>query len=178
MRAVRGRADARWLPSRYACALFRLYALLRFRRAPAQPADVVMVIDRHQSVAESFLVGGWMLLTLAAYVAATLSQWWGLPLALIAAIPLAALLMHVPFTVVGLLLIRKQNNLAVNSVVTFALMTAAATYFARSQSWARYAAWQYLVLVALNAIAAVVVFSLRETIANAESSLGGFTSEL
>jgi hypothetical protein len=57
-------------------------------------------------------------------------------------------------------------------------MTAASAYFARSQSWARFVAWQFLAVLALNAIAAVVVLLLRDSIADVESSLGGFSSEL
>lgn len=178
MRAVRGRAEARWMPSRFTFALPRLYALLKMRAAKPQPAEMALVVDRHQNAAENFTVGAWVLLTLTAYVVATLSRWWPLPVALVAAFPAALLLIQLSITTVGLVLIRRENNLRVNSIVLMAGMTAAAAYFARTQSWVRFVAWQFLIVLALNAIAAIVVLLLRDTIADAESSMGGFSSEL
>jgi hypothetical protein len=178
MKVVRGRADARWMPSRYTFALCRLYAFLKMRNAKPEVADVAFVADRHQSAAENFTVGAWILLTLTAYAAATLARWWAFPIAVIAALPVALLLLQLSITIVGIILIRRENNLRVNSVVMMAWMTAAAVYFARSQSWVRFVAWQFLTVLALNAIAAVVVLLLRAPIANVESSLGGFSSEL
>ena len=72
MRVVRGRADARWLPSRHNFALFRLAAFLRLRRARPEPCDGSCVIDRHQSAMETWLVMSWVTLTFACYLAATL----------------------------------------------------------------------------------------------------------
>lgn len=178
MKVVRGRADARWLPSRYNFAIFRLYAFVRMRTAKAEPADVAMVIDRHQSAAENFTVGAWTTLTLAAYVAAVLSRSWALPLAILAAIPMAILLLQFTIVIVGVLLIRRENNLRVNSVVLMVLLTGAAAYFARSESWVRYAAWQFLAVLAINAVAAVAVRMMRGAIAETESAVGGFLSEL
>ncbi len=178
MKVVRGRADARWLPSRYSFALFRLYGFLKMRRARPQTADVALMIDRNQSATESFTVGAWILLTLAAYVAATLARWWTLPGALVAAIPIALLLINASIVVIGVLLIHRGNNLRLNSIVLMALMTCAAAHFARAQSWVRFFAWQFLAVLALNALAAVCVLLLRDAMDEAESALGGFSSEL
>lgn len=178
MKVVRGRADARWLPSRYSFALFRLYGFLRMRFARPQTAGVALIIDRNQSAAENFTVGAWILLTLAAYVAATLARWWTLPGALLAAIPVALLLINATVVIIGVLLIHRGNNLRMNSIVLITMMTGAAGHFAREQSWVRFAAWQFLAVLALNALAAVFVLLLRNAMAEAESTLGGFTSEL
>lgn len=178
MKIVRGRADARWMPSRYTFALSRIFAFVKMRNAKAEMADVAYVADRHQSAAENFTVGAWIILTLSAYVAATLARWWPLPIALLAALPIALFLIHLSVIAVGIILIRRENNLRVSSVVLMAWMTAATAYFARSQSWVRFIAWQFLAVLALNAIAAVVVLLMRDPIADVESSLGGFSSEL
>jgi hypothetical protein len=178
MRVVRGRADARWMPSRYTFALCRLFAFVKMRNGKAETADVAFVADRHQSAAENFTVGAWIILTLSAYVAAMLTRWWSPPVALLAALPIALLLIQLSVAAVGIILIRRENNVRVSSVVLMAWMTAASAYFARSQSWVRFAAWQFLAVLALNAIAAIVVLLMRDAIADVESSLGGFSSEL
>lgn len=178
MKSVRGRADARWLPSRYHFALFRLYAYLRMRAARPEPRDVALVIDRNQNNVESFAIGTWVLLTLTCYAAGTLFASWPLPLALLAGVPVAITALEIPIVIVGLLVRRTKDNLALNSAVLMSLLIAAAVVFARAQSWVRFAAWQFLALVALNALAAAVVFPLRGGIAEMENAAGGLTSEL
>lgn len=178
MKVVRGRGEARWLPSRFHFALFRLFAYLRLRSARPEVVDAAFAIDRHQSAFENFAVGTWTLLSLAAYVAWMLMPRWPLPLVLVGAPVIAVMLMQPPIIIVGVLLIRRQNNLRLNSVVLMSLLTAAAVYFARIEGWVRYAAWQFLGMLALNAVAAVIVMMLRGSMAELESSLGGFTSEL
>jgi hypothetical protein len=175
---VRGRLDARWLPSRYNFALFRLYGLARMRMTGPVPRDVAMVADRHQSAGENFTVGAWATLTLAAYAAAVLSPSWGLALAIAAALPVAILLMHLPILFFGTVFIRRGNNLRLNSMILMTLLTCAAVHFARSPSWVRFAAWQFLALLSINGLAALVVLLLRGSIARAEASVGGYSSEL
>ena len=178
MKIVRGRADARWLPARFNFALFRLYAFARMKTAAPDPRDVALVIDRNQNRMESFTVGVWATLTLACYAAATLFASWPLPLTIVASIVAAITFLEIPIGVVGLFVRRTEKNNGLNSVVLMTLLVAMAIYFARAQSWVRYAAWQFLGLVALNAIAACVAFLLRGAIERTEHAVGGLTSEL
>ena len=178
MRVIRGREDARWMPSRFRFALFRLYAYGRLRSATARTADVAYIIDRDQSAVENFTVGIWTILSAGAYLTWLLWPRWPLALALFAAPVIAVMLMQVSVVAVGVLLLRRKDNLRVNSVVLMTLLTAAAVYFARVDGWVRYAAWQFLGVLALNAFAAVVVALLRSRIASLESTLGGFASDL
>lgn len=178
MKVVRGRADARWLPARFHFGLFRLYAFVRMKTATPEPRDVALVIDRDQNRIESFTIGVWATLTLACYASETLFASWPLPLALAAGIVAGITFLQVPVVTVGLIVRRRENNNGLNSVVTMALLLALAVHFARAQSWVRYAAWQFLGLVALNAVAAAVVFLLRGAIEEMEQAVGGLTSEL
>ena len=176
MKVVRGRGEARWMPSRFTYALFRLFAYLRLRLARPETVDAAFIVDRHQSAVENFTIGIWTILSLSAYVLWLIIPRWPIGIALLGAPVIALLLMHVSIVAVGLL--RRENNLRVNSVVLFAWLTAAALHFARVDGWVRYAAWQFLAVMVLNAMAALIVAMLRGRIAAAESSLGGFSSEL
>lgn len=178
MKVVHGRADMRWLPSRFNFALFRLYAYVRMKLATPVPADVTLVLDRNQNPIESAVLSTWTTATLACYAAETLFDAWPLPLALVAGIPVAITCLEIPIVSIGLALRNRANNIALNSFVLMSLLIAAAAYFARAQSWIRFAAWQFLGAVTLNAMAAVVVFLLRGSIAEMESAAGGITSEL
>ena len=184
MKAVRGRADARWLPSRFNFALFRLFAYVRMRNARAEPGDVALIVDRNQNPIESFMMSVWVPLTVACYVAGSLSA---RPSAILAAIPIALVLVHIPIIVMGALVMplwhavtgrRIENVVRVSSTVMMTLFLAAAIWFARSPSWARFVAWHVLILVGLNTIAAGVVFLLRGGIADLERAVGGLSSEL
>jgi hypothetical protein len=181
---IRGRAEARWLPSRHNAALFRLIAYLRLRRAQPEPRDVIMIVDRHQSAAETWLVTSWVTLTLACYLAATIFVEWHPALALPLSLPIAIALLEVPAILSALTiaplwnaLTRGTDGMRVNSVVVMLLFIAASAYFATHHTWVRFAAWQFLALLAINAIAAVIVFALRASIARLEAAVGGVTSE-
>lgn len=178
MRVVHGRADARWLPSRFNFALFRLFAYVRMKRAQPEPADVALVIDRNQNNIESFTLAAWSTLTLTCYAAGTLFASWPLPLALLAGVPVAITCLEIPIVTVGLIVRRSENNIGLNSVVLMSLLIAAAVMFARAQSWVRFAAWQFLGAIALNVVAAGIVFLLRGAIAEMENAAGGLSSEL
>ena len=178
MKIVRGRADARWLPARFHYALFRLYAFLRMKAAKPRPADVALVLDRDQNPVESAVLSAWTTATLTCYAAATLFDEWPLPLALLAGVPVAITCLEIPIVLLGLALRHRETNIPLNSFVLMTLLTGAAVYFSRAQTWARFAAWQFLAAVALNAIAAAIVFSLRGEIADMENAVGGITSEL
>ena len=178
MRIVRGRAEARWLPSRFNFAVFRLYAFFRMKTAKPEAADVALVIDPNQNPIESAVLSAWTAATLSCFAAATLFASWPLPLALLAGLPVAILALEIPLLVVGIPLRHRKNNIPLNSAVSMSLLTGAAVYFTRADSWVRFAAWQFLAAVAVNAAAAVVVFLLRGAIARMENDSGGITSEL
>lgn len=178
MKIVRGRADARWLPSRFNFALFRLFAWVRMRFAKPQPRDVSLIIDRNQNNLESYSLAAWATLTVTCYAAGTLFESWPLPLALLGGVPVAITCLEIPIVAVGLILRRRENNIGLNSVVLMSLLIAAALYFARAQTWVRFAAWQFLGGIALNALAAPLVFLLRGSIAEMEDAVGGISSEL
>ena len=184
MRVVRNRADARWFPSRHNFALFRLAAYLRLRRARPEQRDGIFVIDRHQSTAETWLVMSWVTLTFACYLAMTLFVDWHIALALPVSLPLAVVLLEVPAIVSALTIAPlfhtiagdRMNGFRVNGVVIMILFSAASVYFALHPTWIRFVAWQFLALLALNAIAAVIAFPLRHSIARLEAQVGGVPS--
>lgn len=188
MRVVRNRADARWFPSRHNFALFRLAAYLRLRRARPEHGDGMLVIDRHQSATETWLVMSWVTLTFACYLAATLFVDWHIALALPVSLPLAVVLLEVPAILSALtiaplfdsishsLASDRVSGFRVNGVVVMLLFTAASAYFALHPTWIRFVAWQFLALLALNAIAAVIAFPLRHSIARLEAEFGGVPS--
>ncbi|MDP9190951.1 MAG: hypothetical protein M3P06_04525 [Acidobacteriota bacterium] len=179
MRLIRGRADARWFPSRHNFALFRLIAYLRLRRAQPQPSDGILIIDRHQSATETWLAMSWITVTFACYLAATLFVEWNVALALIVSLPLAFVLLQVPtilsaMTIAPLLRVMthgRASGIRVNGVVVMLLLSVASAHFARQSTWVRFVAWQFLALLALNAIAAVIAFTLRDSIARLEGGV-------
>ncbi len=174
MKHVRGRADARWFPSRHNFALFRLAAYLHLRRARPEARDVFLVIDRHQSATETWMVMCWLIATLACYLAVTLFAGWHVVTALAISLPLSVALLEVPALISALTIAPfARDGIRVNSIAVMFLFTAASAYFATRPTWVRFIAWQFLALLALNAIAAVIVFVLRDAIAQLE---GGVTS--
>jgi len=184
MNVVRNRADARWFPSRHNFALFRLAAYLRLRRARPEHRDGILIIDRHQSATETWLVTSWVTLTFACYLATTLFVDWHLAPALLVSLPLAVVLLEVPAILSALtiapLFRSVSGDLAkgyrVNGVVIMLLFGAASAYFARHPTWIRFVAWQFLALVTLNALAAAIAFPLRHSIARLEAQVGGVPS--
>lgn len=177
MRIVRGRADARWLPSRFNYGLFRLFAYARLKAAKPEPRDVALVIDANQNPMESFAIGVWTTLTLACYAAGTLFASWPLPLGLLAGVVVGMTCLQIPVVLIGLML-RTRNNIPLTAGVMMALLIGAAVVFARAESWLRFVAWQFLAVLALNALAAGIVFLLRHAVAEMEHAAGGLTSEL
>lgn len=186
MTLVGGRADARWLPSRYNFAIFRLAAYLRLRRARPEPAHVSFFVDRHQSATETWLVAVWTTLTVACYIAAAAFADWPLFASLPLAVVLSAVVgIELPVVVSGAIIapiwkaltrMKGDNHIRFNSTVVMMMFILAAVHFATAESWARYAAWQFLAIVVVNAIAAVIVFLLRASIAHLEASVRGAAS--
>jgi len=178
LKIVRGRADARWLPSRFRFALFRLFAYVRMRAARPELRDVSLTIDPDQNNIESQLIGIWATLTLTCYAVGTVFASWPIVLAIPAGVFVAITCLEIPIVVLGLLRTR-SNNISLNSVVLMTLLLAAALYFARAQqTLVRVAAWQFLGGLALNAVAAPFAFLLRGSFAEMENAVGGITSEL
>src|SRR5688500_12580739 len=116
----------------------------------------------------------WLIVTLACYLAMTLFVGWPVAIALLISLPLSVALLEVPAIVSALTIAPfARDGIRVNSIVVMLLFTAASAYFATRPTWVRFIAWQFLALLALNAIAAVIVFALRDAIAQLE---GGVTS--
>jgi hypothetical protein len=184
LRIVRGRAEARWFPSRHNAALFRLFAYWRLRRAQPEPKNTVMVIDAHQSNGETWLVMSWITLTFACYLTAVCFDDWPIALALLVSIPLAVALIEVPSLITMLTvtpawraITRTQTSaITINSFLFLLMLTATSAYFAMQRTWVRFVAWQFLAMLAINAVAAVIVFLLRDSIARLEASIGGAPS--
>jgi len=186
MRLIEGRAAMRWFPSRYNFALFRLFAFLRLRSATLDgPRDRIFFIDRHQS-RESYIVGLWIVITMTCYFASMMQSRITLPIALLIALPLAFCTVQVLTVGCGLtvaplvrFLARKpgQNNIRINSTAIMTMLTAVAAYFAMQRTWVRFAAWQFLALIALNAVAAALVSLLGGEISRLENLVGGESSE-
>ena len=179
MRIVRGRAEARWLPSRHRFALFRLWAFARLRNAKPDPrAGLMLMVDPDQSAVECYSVSTWIWLTASAYVAFELTKVWLLPLAIVASLPLGSLAVQAPIYTMGVFILPAIQTLArarlalagINSMVVILLHVLAASYYALERTWVRFVAWQFLAVVALNAIAATIVFLLRGAIARLEAT--------
>jgi hypothetical protein len=180
---VRDRGDARWLPSRFNFALFRLIAYLRLRTSnPESRPGIAMSIERHQSAAENYLVAACVLVVWIAFTAAMLDSVMPFPLAVIVAFPAAALIVHLlPMCLTGLLVApvaRKitgnsaLNNIAISSVIMIVLTIADAAVLAAGTSPVRYVGTAFLFLTAINALASVVVFTMQRSIAEAERRFG------
>lgn len=181
MRIVRDRRDARWLPSRFHFALFRLFAYLRLRRAkPESAPGLVMIVDRYQSAAENYLVAICIFVVATSFVVTLLNLTISLPAAWVIAVPVTAIMIQisVPFLAVVIMpMVRKiiplrADNLALNSAVLMAIAIGAAVFVVIRGSATRYLAAVFLFFVALNAIAAGLMFVLRGSVAEAERRLG------
>jgi len=166
------RPEARLLPSRHRFALTRLIAYLRLLRArPSanRPEHLILPIDRDQTSAEMNGIAIWVLVTTTCYFAAALPL--ALPVAVVLAIPLAAIAIHLPIVVGGpiiRLIIGDGDHVKIVSVITMALLLIASSYFAVSPAWARFAAWLFFAVLILNSAAAVIVWLLRNSIRAAE----------
>lgn len=184
MKLVRGRREARFLPSRHHFALFRLAAYLRLRNAKRETADVILMIDRHQSNTETSLVSGWYVATLACLAAGTLFASLPVVPALLLGFPVALLGLEVPIVAGGLMASLwnavarpKVNPVRMNSVFLMALFIGAAAVCSARPGWVRFAGRQVLVVLVANALAAAIVFLLKEPIARLERTVGGVESD-
>ncbi|HSP14456.1 MAG TPA: hypothetical protein VLV78_06875 [Thermoanaerobaculia bacterium] len=181
MRIVRDRRDARWLPSRFHFALFRLYAYFRLRAAKPEPAPgLILSVDRHQSAAEHFLVAICIVFVATTYFAALFETSMPTPLAYIVAVPASVVAFQGVIVGVGVLLVAAQRIFRISdtavtriaSAILMGLMIGVGVIVAAGDASGRYIAWGFLILVAMNAAAAAVVFLLRAAIAEAERRFG------
>lgn len=180
MKTVKDRADAKWLPSRFRYAIFRLFAYaMVLRSRPQEARGLVLVIDRDQSASEYYLISVWLLGTVTCYVGALLSRVTSGTIAAIAAFPVAWLLMDLPIFLPGLVMpalraagVQQKHSLRVASILLYGLLTITASYLVLEQSWVRYVALSFFAILLVNALAAVVVRSLRGRIAEVERAYG------
>lgn len=172
MKFIRDRADARFLPSRYHFALFRLGAWLKLITTPPQPrSGLAMAIDRDQSAVEHHTVAWGFFLITTAYVAAILSRQMNIVLAVVCAIVIATVLVEIPMFALGGVLAAlnpQRNNIREVSALTFLPFLLASIYFASTSGWPRPIAWLVLILIASNVIAAGVLWLFRHRVSDAE----------
>jgi len=143
--------NEKWRPARHHFALARLVAHVMWRRPAPAADDTIYFVDRHQSAIENHAVAAWFLLSMTCFIAAALPL--SLPLALVAAFPLAMLAIQIPIFITGL----PFSNPRLNSKFMMLCGAAAALYSALQPGWVRFAGWAFLGVIALNAIAFVVV---------------------
>lgn len=139
------------VPSRHRFALFRLGAFLRLRltQTPIKRDDVVYMTDPDQSAFENYSVAVWTVLMISCYFTDFVTPFLA-PL-------LAAISVHVPICTIGLLR-KNRNNIHLVGIITMSLLALAAVMYATSESWLRFVAWQFFASIALNALAAVILF--------------------
>ncbi len=173
MKAVSNRSRARWLPSRYRFAIFRLYALLRLTMSTEDTsgADIALQIDRDQSNEEQYTVALLVLGTATSYLAVLLPM--VTPVAIAIAIPVAAFAVQMPACIVGSLLPDGRDNASINGIVMMSILAAASVFFMRGASWAHLVAWFFLGALALNGAASCIVFLLRRLITAMDREYGG-----
>jgi hypothetical protein len=183
MKMVRGRAEARLMPSRHAFALFQLAAYLRLRRAQRKPVDAILVIAPYQSNVETYVLSIYFALTVAACLAGTLFATLPFPIALTLATIVSILGIQATLVASGVLLSLWQlltrittDSVKVNSIMTMSAIFALGAYCATRTTWVRFAGRQLFAIAALNVLAALIVFLLREPIARLEASVGGMSS--
>src|SRR5688500_10333131 len=103
LKIVRDRLDARWLPSRFRFAIFRLIAYVVFRLTrQKEERGIVVVIDRDQSAIENYSVAAVVMLVVTSFAYAALTRFLVRPAAIVLA-PFAASAILQWFTIWSLL---------------------------------------------------------------------------
>lgn len=173
MKLIRNRADARWLPARFNFALSRLiaFAICRTRQPRPQPG-LVLAIDRNQSAVENYVVAAWFYVSSVMYLFAALQL--GMPRWAAAAIAIPAtaflILLFTFLSAIGTRAWREQNHIRMNHVVLMVVMTLISAFAVTTAHWTRFVGGAALVLLAVNAIAAVIVRLLQPRFAALERS--------
>lgn len=159
---------AKWLPSRHRFALARLIAFVRSAVATSPLSnDVALQIDRDQSTVEAYTASLWFVATFTCYLAPFVTWWLALPVTLI--------VIEFPMYATGLLaqaITGHAYQQRAVSIVLMTMLTAASAFEAMSTSWIRFVAWFALAIVAMNAVAAVVMFALRGRVRALEQQCG------
>jgi uncharacterized BrkB/YihY/UPF0761 family membrane protein len=155
-----------WDPRRFHFALARLVARIvsecgggaaAFKAAQQRRTPkVIYAVDRHQSAIENHAVSVWFFVSTICFIAAALPL--VMPLALVAAVPLALLAIQIPIYITGL----PFSNARLNSKFMMLCGAAAAAYSAAQPGWVRFVGWTFLGVIALNAIAWIIVKSCEE----------------
>jgi hypothetical protein len=156
---VRDKPAAKWMPSRHRFAIARLiaYVMLFVARPKAPEADhMILAIDRDQSTVESYTTTIWYLGTLTCFLTAFVP--------VILAFPLALIVVEIPIYVFGL----PFNNRRAVSMGYVACGAAASAYFAMQPTWLRFVAYGYFGMLALDAIAFMAMWLLRNRVRAAE----------
>ena len=174
MRAVRNRADARWAPSRFHFAIFRLAALIIGSRVPVEHRDgEVLVIERNQNSIESYLVSAWIVITLSAYTQSLLARPIGWVAAAIIAVPVVMALMQVMIIAAFIVLpAPASDHTRLNGAVLMTGFAALSAWIATTSLWSRYVGMLFLAILAVNGVAAVATRLLRAKIAAADRARG------
>ena len=182
MRVIRDRGDARWLPSRFHFALFRLLAYIRLQMAKPEPRPgVVLALQRDQNPFETFFLTASVLAVGTAFTATLLDERMSLPAAILVAFMATAAFMQVMIVAVGLIVLSVlrraspaagEKRLAMTSAIQMLITIAIATLLAMDDSPLRHVGTVFLAGVAANAIAALIVLAMARPIADAERRFG------
>ena len=180
MKLERPQAAVPWLPSRRRYAAFRLVAYLRLARTrDCNPdPDRVLALDRDQSSAETFVMAFLVWATTASFLTHLFALRLVLPFAAVAGAALAVIGLNAFVVFVGVFITpvlhaiglpRGPHNIGVASAVFLIVLAVAASYFATFATWVAVPAWIFLGAIAINAVAAGILFVLRSRVREAES---------
>lgn len=142
---------------------------------------MALAIERHQSTAENYIMTVVVFIVLAAFLASLIAHTLPFGTACALALPAAAVLINVLVVLVGVLIIpiarklpRRQPEfgLVLNSLVTLAVVIAAAALLSTGLSPLRHVGTAFLILVAANALASICLILMRRSIAEAERGYG------
>lgn len=182
MRSVRDRAEARWLPSRFDFALFRLFAYIRLKRSRPEPKPgLVLAIQRHQGAIEAYLICILVFVVLASFVASLLATMMPFGAACALALPVAAVYINAQIVFTGAIIapiVRKiirtdrEIGIVVNATLWTIVIVGAACLLAVSESPLRHVGTFFLAAIAANAIASLIVFSMQRSFVELERRYG------
>jgi hypothetical protein len=168
---------ARRLPSRFAVPLFRTIAYVRLTRLRTftPGSEQVMLLDRHQSTWEVYLVGAFIFATTAVHSAELLARGVSFPVAILIAPFLASIGLQVLIVAVGLLItplirsLRDSTRLDINSALSLSLHLITSMFMLRGWMASRVCAISTIVFYAVNAVAWIANQMLKERVQKLEN---------
>ena len=175
MRAVRDRADARWAPSRFNFAIFRLAALIIGSRVKLERrAGEVLVIDRNQNSVESYAVSAWVVASLSAYMQSVMVRPIGWIAATLLSVPIVMALLQIIVVVGGLIVLPAPggDHTRFNGALLMTGFSGISAWMASTSLWSRYVGMLFLIIVAMNAVAAIALRVLGKQVAAADRERG------